>query len=865
MNADTFWRPPDFTRPNTGRPGEIMALFTALFPVDRHGDLAEAIGRYWLSRLGDTWKRKPAATRAKDMRYRPGDPLGRVAQHTVVIAYADSVYQKPHASLAVLDRFLKARFPAVGGLHVLPACEIAEHRFNDGGFSQIRRDRIHPPYGSNPQFAAMMSGYFSMADMVLNHVDCEHPRFRAYLDGDDRSGDCFFVFSEAEYRRRQADGDFAQIFRPRPFPLFTIFRRKPVGSLAGEPRDRRMALLNRRFCDAGLAELPAAVINLLIIFGKLKNDQMLLDADYQHVTDFMAYCANRLRIDPASIFTVSRTQETRHVPYVFSAAIGNVADVLALVVPQLGRPAHTAPDYARIFAAHEAELFGAPIRALTTFSHVQVDLNTATFQGLKLLIDDFSWYLQMDLNMLRLDAANFAFKRWRTTCFGLPEVRKLLKILFVSMDCVAPRIVPNLEVNAPLSAVLAQMADPQAPPPMMYDFHLASMLPLVFNTADVRPLAGIFDMISRFEIPGDSIRFSLDESHDGKSVSGSGGVDRLLTYAQRRELIETVVENGGYVKTKSCPRHRYPADVFEGICIESGLDAAAARRALFDDSRTDGNQLYLKSTVSDSTDVARALKIDPDQLCKDAALSAFVEKIFEGKEPYELCATTADSLRRLEDPVAVVKRYLAFKTLAFALMGRNVKATFINDLMGLGNDHARVKATGELRNIKRTKSERSALEQRLDNPAVPEHWIALHMNNLVALVDADPALHPRSTEARFFADAARPGVAMICNGWQKHRTLVIVNAGAGSDVLSMRPDDYGLDGRRPLFDNLTGAPLGTATDRGAVRLPIGPFARFWIKNETIPIDRRLQMAVGSEAEMAAALNAGGNDRTEIER
>jgi len=87
-----------------------------------------------------------------------------------------------------------------------------------------------------------------------------------------------------------------------------------------------------------------------------------------------------------------------------------------------------------------------------------------TFEGLKLLIDDFSWYLKMDLNMLRLDAANFAFKKWGTSCFGLPEVNKLLKIIYLSMECVSPRTVPNLEVNAPLGSVLKQMADRQAPP-----------------------------------------------------------------------------------------------------------------------------------------------------------------------------------------------------------------------------------------------------------------------------------------------------------------------------------------------------------------------------------------------------------------
>ena len=112
------------------------------------------------------------------------------------------------------------------------------------------------------------------------------------------------------------------------------------------------------------------------------------------------------------------------------------------------------------------------------------------------------------------------------------------------MDSVSPRMVPNLEVNAPLSSVLMQMADKQAPPPMMYDFHLASMLPAVFNREDSRPLIEIFNLIDRYDIPHESIRFSLDESHDGKSVNGSGGADPLLTYEQRRALVNLVKTNG---------------------------------------------------------------------------------------------------------------------------------------------------------------------------------------------------------------------------------------------------------------------------------------------------------------------------------
>ncbi|MFC1814309.1 hypothetical protein ACFL03_16650, partial [Thermodesulfobacteriota bacterium] len=480
MTIERFWQPPDFNRPDSGKLGEIKAMFSELYPSNEYGDLAAKISQYWISKLKEIWRDKPENTKRKDLKYNSKDPLSRVEQKTVLISYADSVRENGNPTLNSLEKLLKSHFPAVRGLHILPPCKISEERFNDGGFSQVKRNRIHAPYGTNAQFEAIMEKFFSMTDLVLNHVDIENPKFQQYLNGDDQAGNCFYVFSEAEYQKRSARSDFEQIFRPRPFPLFTIFRRKPRGAFAAQSHDEKIIELNNRFQEQRLAPLPDDVNNILYIFNKIANDQMLLAEDYQYITRLREYLLSTIALDPDLLFGVSKTQETQDIPYIFNANLQRREELLSIILPHLGVPAEKAKLYAEIYETHDTELFGEPIRALTTFSHVQVDLNTSTYEGLKLLIDDFSWYLKMDLNMLRLDAANYAFKKWGTSCFGLPEVNKLLKILYISMDAVSPRNVPNLEVNAPLGDVLKQMADKQAPPPMMYDFHLASMLPVVF-------------------------------------------------------------------------------------------------------------------------------------------------------------------------------------------------------------------------------------------------------------------------------------------------------------------------------------------------------------------------------------------------
>ena len=798
---------------------EIGAAFAKLFPFDEHDDLAERITDYWIEKLRQVWSSKSRDIRDRDEQYRPSDPLSRIQQKTVLISYADSVRSKGEKSLDALDRLISTHFPAIGGMHLLPACKVAEGRFNDGYFSQVVRDRIHEPFGTDQKFAEMMAAHFSMADFVLNHVDIENPMFQAYLDGDDGAGRCFYVFREEEYRERLKNGDFDQVFRPRPFPLFTIFRRRPSEDrYAGLPHAEKVAEINSRLRPHAL---PEPVVSLLSVFNKVKNDQMLLGGDYRHVTDFRKYLNENTAGHPEDIFTVSTTQETRHTPYIFHDRIRSIGDLFEA----LGYDSDAAHEYAETYRQNDPIVFGEEIRALTTFSHVQVDLNTSTYEGLKMLIDDFAWYLSTDLDMLRLDAANFAFKKWGTSCFGLDEVKDIMRILTLSMDAVSPRIVANLEVNDQLGNVLAQMADRDSAPPMMYDFHLASVLPVVFNTGNTEVLSRIFEMIARYDIPESSIRFSLAESHDGKSVRGS--LD-LLTLAERQDLADTVEANGGKIKYKSVQARQYALPEFQEVCKEAGVDFGRSTSALFENSGTSDDPLYLKGSLRSISDIAVALGMDVHQLLGNGTLKSFVNRLINGREPYELCASTIDSMTRLADRSLETERYLAFYTLAFALMGRNVKSIYFNDLMALPNDHEAVKASGELRDIKRTKSDLEDLEQLLADPDSVHGRITRGMNSLIALVDSDPALHHRGKEAELIpcTDSSRP-VAVVHNSYGDYRTVVLVNVGQNTEAVTVDIRESLPNGDGAVFDNIDGRDVPIGAD-GRIALAVQPYQRMWL-------------------------------------
>ncbi len=818
---------------------KIQNIFTGTYPESEYGDLAGRISSYWISKLREVWESKDSRIKERDLAYNQADPLSRIEQKTLVISYADSMKDRERPTLTALTEFFGEYFPAAGGLHVLPACSVSEKRFNDGYFSQIDRSQIHKAFGTNELFADIMGRYFSMNDFVLNHVDIENPLFQAYLEGDDDSGKAFFIFTEDEYSDLRDAGSFDTIFRPRPFPLFTIFRRLPAdGAVRKLSHEERLEKVKSRIEGDTSLEMPDQVLNILYLFDKIINDQMLLDEDYRHITAFIEYLPSR-GLSTESFFTRSKTQEVRHYPYIFTEDILTPADFLE----KCGYTEKEADAIARVFAAHDAELFGERVRVLTTFSHVQADVNLSNFEGLKLLVDDLSFYLGMDLNLLRFDAVNYGFKKWGTSCFGLPEIGNLMNIIYLSMECVSPRTVPNLEVNDSLTTVLQQMSDKTSSPPMMHDFHLVSMVPAVFLLGRPSILRRILPLVRRFDVPESSIRFSLSESHDGKSVRGS--MD-LLTLKERQQLAKQIVEEGGKIKFKSSTIGRIHKDDFKRFCGETGLDYEELITTLFEKETGPDGTFRLKPDLRKIENILSVCPSFAEPEIKDSA-DYLLTKIVEGREPYELCCSTRNSLPSLGDIGTEAARYLAFHTLAFAMMGRNVKTIYFNDLLGLKNDIQKFERTGELRDIKRTKSELSGVRPLLGNGSSFEARAARGINNLIALVDADRALHYRGDEARVLEtvspaaeSGAEPPAAAVYNGWKDHHTLTVVNVSANPVKARIPLEGTPLEGaasagRAELFDNFSGKSVAVDAG-GGLDLALGPFGRLWLSTEKIDVD-----------------------------
>jgi hypothetical protein len=218
----------------------------------------------------------------------------------------------------------------------------------------------------------------------------------------------------------------------------------------------------------------------------------------------------------------------------------------------------------------------------------------------------------------------------------------------------------------------------------------------------------------------------------------------------------------------------------------------------------------------------------------------------EGREPYELCCSTRDSLRPLKEESLEIRRYLTFYTLAFALMGRNVKSIYFNDLLALPNDYQRMKRTGELRDIKRTRSDLDSVAALLEDSATFEHRVARGMNDLIALVDSDPALHFRGAEAEVLEphSAGTPeAVALVHCSCAGDHTLIVVNVTEEPQSLTLQPATAGFAPGTSLYDNINNGRFALRGD-GMISLALEPFQRLWLSAAEIPIAPELRFSSG---------------------
>ena len=604
--------------------------------------------------------------------------------------------------------------------------------FNDGGFSQITRERVDPRFGSVDDLRRLSGKFSLMLDFVVNHLDVDNEILDAYRRGEN-DGSAFIIISPDEYQRLKSSGEIAKAFRPRPFPLFTGLRKYPKGGDGSALH--ALEKMDSAFQKEGLSLPDRRVTQLLSIYFKLQNDQGLSSEDRTVVDGFFEYLTEK-GIEPGTLFGESQIQEEQ--PALKPAAAAGMAECCKLAGLDTG--------IARVFELYDDEIFGSKFFIYTTFSESQADLNPVSPAGFRLIFDDLIHLLSSgDLTMMRMDAVKYLWKEIGKKNFDMEEGDKLIEVIRLFLGLAAPETIPLDEVNSSDQDVYRMGSEGG----FYYLFGQVNALPAAFNSESLRPLERLTSTM-KSQCPENLLLFVTLSTHDGRSIQGIG-VDRsdghvsMVEFSSLKKASEAA---GGKVKYRSVPTGRVPADTFKKVCGEIGCNPAALKEVF----RLEGDEFVMTDASLDRNGMQSALSTlagkpadDPDFKAATGYLSDWV---VGGRAPYEMCCTSRAAFAQKDSngkPVSPEEeaRRLALAQVFVLSFGQTVPAVYFNDLLGLGNDITGYTRSGRPRDLNRHKNSIDEIRRALSEDAFTREYVPL-LNTAIKARTEDPAFRPGS-------------------------------------------------------------------------------------------------------------------------
>ena len=199
----------------------------------------------------------------------------------------------------------------------------------------------------------------------------------------------------------------------------------------------------------------------------------------------------------------------------------------------------------------EFDTANGPTKVWTTFSDDQIDINFANPEVLLEMLDLLLFYVSQGASIIRLDAIAYLWKQSGTSCIHLPQTHRVIKIMRLMLEMVAPYVILITETNVPHEenisyfGAISEDTGKTDEAHMVYQFPLA---PLVLHTLQVGSSSRIQDWVASLEPVG--IFFNFIASHDGIGVLPAIGI---LDDREIEGIIARVQENGGLVSNRSNP------------------------------------------------------------------------------------------------------------------------------------------------------------------------------------------------------------------------------------------------------------------------------------------------------------------------
>jgi sucrose phosphorylase len=184
----------------------------------------------------------------------------------------------------------------------------------------------------------------------------------------------------------------------------------------------------------------------------------------------------------------------------------------------------------------------------TTFSPDQVDLNYANPDVLLRMIEIALAYIDHGADVLRLDAVAYLWKQPGSGCLHLPETHRIVQLLRLVLDEIAPHVKLVTETNVPHAENVSYFGDGTNEAQWVYNFALP---PLVLHALWRGSSAVLTSWASVLDLRSDQVTFfNFLASHDGIGLNPVRGI---LPPEEIEGLVLHARARGGEVSSKRNP------------------------------------------------------------------------------------------------------------------------------------------------------------------------------------------------------------------------------------------------------------------------------------------------------------------------
>lgn len=181
----------------------------------------------------------------------------------------------------------------------------------------------------------------------------------------------------------------------------------------------------------------------------------------------------------------------------------------------------------------------------TTFSDDQIDLDFSNPEVLFEFLDIFLFYLSMGIEVIRLDAVAYLWKRAGTSSIHLEETHQVVKLFRDVVDFTEGDTILITETNVPFEENISYFGEGDEAQ-MIYQFSLPPLLLHAILTENARYLNRWAAALP--EAPEGCTYFNFTSSHDG---IGLRPLEGLVPAGDIHQLAEDTKRRGGFVSYKT--------------------------------------------------------------------------------------------------------------------------------------------------------------------------------------------------------------------------------------------------------------------------------------------------------------------------